>query len=120
MIADVSSVTLDHLYLRPDSPIVLCDRRSDKEQLMIDAPVAAGCHVVDAHSIDSLATDLGLLLADDPMAGERAALREFYFDGIEPGQSTERFWEQTRYEIREHDRAVQELSRVRTAVEGEE
>ena len=73
-----------------------------------------------AYTSGGVDTSLQVLLADDPMAGERAALREFYFDGIEPGQSTERFWEQTRYEIREHDRAVQELSRVRTAVEGEE
>ena len=36
MIADVSSVTLDHLYLRPSAPIALCDRRSNRSQLLDD------------------------------------------------------------------------------------
>ena len=54
MVADVSSVSLDHLYLRPESPLVLTDRRSNRDQLLQDAPVASGAHVVDESSIASL------------------------------------------------------------------
>ena len=40
LIADISSVTLDHLYLRPHAPIVLTDRRSDRIALVAESPVA--------------------------------------------------------------------------------
>jgi CDP-glycerol glycerophosphotransferase (TagB/SpsB family) len=119
LIADVSSVTLDHLYLRPQAPIVLCDRRTNRAQLLLDTPVAAGAHILDQDTIATLATDLAVIISDDQQQAARSELRDFYFDGLEPGQSTERFWQQTRFEISEHDRALQELSRVRQISEGE-
>jgi len=117
MIADVSSVTLDHLYLRPDAPIVLSDRRSNREQLLHDAPVAAGSHVVDESSIDALTSDLSAILTDDPMRAERMRLRDHYFDSLAPGQSTERFWGEVQRAIVEHDAALGDLSRVRIVEE---
>jgi hypothetical protein len=117
MIADVSSVTLDHLYLRPDSPIVLCDRRSNRAQLLDDAPVAAGAHVVDDSSIGSLGRDLAGIISEDPMRAKRHELRDFYFDSLAPGQSTERFWSEVTRAIQEHDSALRELSRVRIVEE---
>jgi hypothetical protein len=117
MIADVSSVGLDHLYLRPDSPLVLCDRRTNRAQLLDDAPVAAGCHVVDDSSIGSLAADLAWIVADDPMRRTRRELRDFYFDALAPGQSTERFWGELDRAVQEHDAALGALSRVRIVEE---
>ncbi len=113
MIADVSSVTLDHLYLRPDAPIVLCDRRSHRELLLTDAPLAAAVHVVDAASIDALGQDLARLIAEDPTREQRRAMRDFYFDAIEPGQSTERFWAAVTAAMHDHDAAIGDLSRIR-------
>ena len=117
MISDVSSVTLDHLYLRPDAPIALCDRRSNRAQLLDDAPVAAASHVVDESSIAGLADDLAALLADDPLRERRREMRDFYFDSLAPGQSTERFWDELHRAITEHDTALRELSRVRVIEE---
>lgn len=117
MIADVSSVTLDHLYLRPDAPIALCDRRSNRDQLLDDAPVAAGAHIVDATSIASLTDDLAAMLADDHLRDKRLELRDFYFDGLAPGQSTERFWTELKTAIHYHDAALRDLSRVRIVEE---
>jgi hypothetical protein len=113
MIADVSSVSLDHLYLRPDAPLALCDRRTDRSRLLEDAPVAAGSLVVDASSVDTLAADLAALLADDPLRQKRHELRDFYFDSLAPGESTTRFWDELSSAIRHHDAALRELSRVR-------
>ena len=113
MIADVSSVTLDHLYLRPDAPIALCDRRSNRVRLLDEAPVAAGSHIVDQTSIADLAADLAAMLADDPMRARRRELRDYYFDSLEPGQSTERFWSEMKNAMRHHDSALRELSRLR-------
>lgn len=119
MIADVSSVTLDHLYLRPDAPIVLCDRRSDPDLLRIDAPLSTAVHVVDADSVGRLHDDLARLLASDPTREERRAMRDFYFDGLEPGESTTRFWVQLQKAMTEHDDALGALSRVRVVSRGE-
>ena len=117
MIADVSSVTLDHLYLRPSAPIALCDRRSNRSQLLDDAPVAAGAHVVDASSIDTLTADLATMLTDDHLRDKRLELRDFYFDSLAPGQSTDRFWTELKTAIHYHDAALRDLSRVRIVEE---
>ncbi len=117
MIADVSSVTLDHLYLRPDSPIVLTDRRSSRELLLADAPVAAASYVVDQASIGTLRQDLSTIIADDTLREQRQAMRDFYFDSLAPGESTERFWGELQRAITEHDSALKALSRVRVIEE---
>ena len=117
MIADVSSVSLDHLYLRPDAPLILTDRRTNRDRLLVDAPVASGAHVVDASTIGTLQQDLSSLLAEDPLREERHRLRDFYFDSLAPGQSTERFWNELSSAIHHHDVALKELSRVRVIEE---
>jgi hypothetical protein len=117
MIADVSSVTLDHLYLRPDSPLVLCDRRSDRARLLADAPVAGAVHVLDRSTIDDLRDDLGTLLSSDPTREQRHEMRDLYFDGLGPGESTQRFWDELSKAIRDHDAALKTLSRVRVIEE---
>lgn len=119
LIADVSSVTLDHLYLRPDSPIMLCDRRTRREHLVADAPLAAVVPVIDDDSIGALASDLASLASSDPNREQRAALRDHYFDTLEPGQSTERFWSELRLAITAHDSALGELSRLRIVTTGD-
>jgi hypothetical protein len=113
MIADVSSVSLDHLYLRPDAPLAVCDRRSDRARLLEDAPVASGALVVDSTSVDTLTDAFTALLADDTMRQKRHELRDFYFDSLAPGQSTTRFWDELSSAISHHDAALRELSRVR-------
>jgi hypothetical protein len=119
LIADVSSVTLDHLYLRPAAPIMLCDRRSHREQLLADAPLAAVVPVIDNDSIGSLTEDLAGLLSSDPDEQARGSLRDHYFDTLEPGRSTERFWSELRLAITQHDSALGELSRLRIVTTGD-
>ncbi len=113
MIADVSSVTLDHLYLRPDAPIVLCDRRTERDLLLSDAPLAAAVHVLDQNNVATLGADLAQLIGNDPNRDQRHAMRDFYFDGIAPGASTERFWQELTTAMHEHDSAIGNLSRIR-------
>ena len=117
MIADVSSVSLDHLYLRPDAPLVLSDRRTNRARLLDDAPVAAGAHVVDQSSVATLPEDLAAILAIDTMRTTRHELRDFYFDALAPGQSTERFWRELTAAIHLHDAALRDLSRLRVVEE---
>ena len=117
LIADISSVTLDYLYLRPQAPIVLTDRRSNRTVLLEESPVAGAAHIVDASTIDSLAADLATIIDGDDRSTDRARVRDLYFDGLEPGHSTERFWAELNRAIAEHDEAQRSLSRVRTVVE---
>ncbi|MGA0209569.1 MAG: CDP-glycerol glycerophosphotransferase family protein [Candidatus Nanopelagicales bacterium] len=117
LIADISSVTLDHLYLRPDAPIVLTDRRSNRAALLSESPVAIASHIVDETTIGSLQTDLRRIIEHDDHVTERTQVRLLYFDGLEPGASTARFWKELKRAIHEHDQALASLSRVRTIVE---
>ena len=119
LIGDVSSVTLDHLYLRPMAPIALTDRRSDRARLLADTPVAAGSHIIDATTIGSLSRDLTLMLDSDTLRAERDRLRDLYFDGLAPGESTERFWSSLHDAIARHDGAVAGLGRLRVAAQEE-
>ena len=117
MIADVSSVSLDHLYLRPDAPLVLSDRRTNRARLLEDAPVAAGAHIVDQSTVGTLADDLASLLQHDGLRETRHELRDLYFDALAPGQSTVRFWQELTTAIAHHDAALRDLSRVRVVEE---
>ncbi len=117
LIADISSVTLDHLYLRPQAPIVLTDRRTNREALLAESPVAQAAHVVDESNVSSLASDLAQMIDEDTRVDDRHRVRHLYFDGLAPGESTARFWRALQREIAEHDAALANLSRVRT-IEG--
>ena len=117
LIADVSSVTLDHLYLRPEAPILLCDRRSDRARLIQDSPVADALTIVDATTVsDAQATIASLLTADD-MRSARERMRTFYFGDRGPGESTRTFWDEIDRAIADHDAAVRTLQRTRVTGE---
>lgn len=90
LVTDISSVGLDFLYLRPDAPIVLTDRRSDRERLLADAPIAGAVDVVDDESVADLTALLAANLADDPRHEARAGMRDHYF-GFARGESSRRF-----------------------------
>jgi hypothetical protein len=90
MVTDVSSVGLDFLYLRPDAPIVLTDRRTDRVALRADAPVSTATDVIDADNVGDVATLLAANLTSDPHAAGRAQASEHYF-GFARGESSQRF-----------------------------
>lgn len=116
LISDVSSVSLDHLYLRPDAHLVLTDRRNDRHQLMEDSPIAAASAIIDASSIAQADELIGQALTPAYIA-RRRELRDYYFDGLAPGESTTRFWSELEGAIHDHDAALQGLSRRRVIEE---
>ncbi len=113
LIADVSSVTLDHLYLAPESPILLTDRRSDPAQLLADSPMSDTCTVIDQSSIAGVAELITTSLGTDVHREDRERMRTYYFGDIEPGSSTDAFWSAITAEIAAHDFALQHIQRVR-------
>lgn len=117
LIADVSSVTLDHLYLAPQAPIILTDRRSNRELLNRDSPVAQASDVLDQSSLKDIGVMITNNLNEDTKGEDRANMRNYYFGDLAPGTSTEQFWQQMDAAIREHDIALQGLQRLRTVTE---
>ncbi|WP_313814386.1 CDP-glycerol glycerophosphotransferase family protein [Glutamicibacter sp.] len=93
LITDVSSVGLDYLYLQPEKPLIISDRRSNRERLLRDAPIAQACPVIDQDSIGGVDELLETGLLKDENAQLRREMRNFYFGDLELGQSTERFQE---------------------------
>jgi hypothetical protein len=108
---------LDHLYLRPEAPILLCDRRSDPERLAADTPLARAVTTLDATSIPRAQAILASLIADDAHRGDRLRMRSHYFGAGDPGESTRRFWDQIDRAISDHDTAVRNLNRTRVTGE---
>jgi hypothetical protein len=91
LVGDVSSVTLDYLYLRPESPIFLTDRRNDRALLESDSPLTSGADVVDSSTVSELGQTVAARLSDDSKRDDRAKTREAYFGDLQPGDSSRRF-----------------------------
>jgi hypothetical protein len=117
LIADVSSVTLDSLYLSPSAPILLTDRRSDPQQLLLDSPVASACTIIDESTKEEISEAIENCLSEDTLSEKRVAMRTYYFGDLDKGASTEKFWQELSTAIREHDIALQGLHRLRSVNE---
>jgi hypothetical protein len=113
LIADVSSVTLDYLYLTPNSPILLTDRRSNPVQLLADSPMSAACAVIDQNSISRIGELISTDLETDTHHDDRARMRTYYFGDTAKGSSTQAFWSAITSEIAAHDSALNLIQRVR-------
>ena len=112
LVSDISSVGLDFLYSRPEAPIALTDRRTDRARLLRDAPLADACHVIDKGSLGTLRADVARLLNADPFTEQRAELRRFYFDDATPGSSTAKFHAALLRTIDEHAAGVARMHEI--------
>ncbi|QIK75143.1 CDP-glycerol glycerophosphotransferase family protein [Nocardioides piscis] len=106
MVTDVSSVGLDWLYLCTDKPILITDRHCDPARFRDEVPVSHCADVVDESNVDDLASLLTARLAQDSHHFERHAMRHFYFDDLQVGDSTTRFLEAVAELVRRRDRLV--------------
>lgn len=99
LVTDISSVGLDFLYLRPEKPLILTDRRSDFAQRAEDAPISGACHVIDESNVRVLEHQLDGWISADDLADARQTARASYFGDIQRGESTARFLEKVSYLI---------------------
>lgn len=115
LIADVSSVSLDHLYLSPDAPIIITDRRTDRALLLADSPMASACTIIDADSIGRARELIAGVMSSDTHKDDRLAMRSYYFGAPDHtgAGSTERFWSELQRAMTEHDQALRGLQRLR-------
>lgn len=90
LVTDVSSVGLDFLYLRPDAPIVLTDRLTNRAALRRLSPLASAVEVIDRETVAGVEPLLLAGIESDPLRESRLAMSRHYF-GFSRGQSTEQF-----------------------------
>ena len=91
LITDVSSVGLDFLYLHPDRPLILTDRRNNMNLLHREVPVSRCCPVIAKSTADKILSTLTDHFDGSENQEARQEMRSFYFDGFEKGQSTTAF-----------------------------
>jgi hypothetical protein len=109
MVTDVSSVGLDWLYLRTECPIFITDRHHDAERLRRDVPVSRCADVLDrADGLDvpALMALFAARLEHDEHHLARVAMRHHYFDDLQVGDSTTRFFEAVSELVARRDRLV--------------
>lgn len=116
LISDISSVTLDYLYLKPNGAIFLSDRRTDFASLESESPVASASTVIDMNSVDQVSAQLEKTLQKDELAPKRAEVCRYYFGGIEAGESSKTYFAAILSSISEHETALNELIRTRRSI----
>ena len=89
LVADVSSVPVDHLFLRPEATLVLTDRRGDRAGLAAVTPLAEAAVVVDRSTVVRLRPLLAEVAAG--LGLRRLRLRDYYFAATGDGESTSAF-----------------------------
>lgn len=93
LITDISSVGLDFLYLRPDKPLILTDRRDDSQTLCNDAPISRATPIISDSTLPNVHDLILDALQNDGYADVRNQLRTFYFGEGGRGTSTRKFFE---------------------------
>ena len=116
LISDISSVTLDYLYLKPEGAIFLSDRRTDFAALESESPVASAATIIDRESVDEFSARLKKTLEKDDLAAKRAEVCRYYFGGIAAGESSKTYFVAILKSIDEHEVAVSELTRTRRSI----
>ena len=116
LISDISSVTLDYLYLKPEGAIFLSDRRTDFAALESESPVASAATIIDRESVDEFSARLKKTLEKDDLAAKRAEVCRYYFGGIAAGESSKTYFAAILKSIDEHEVAVSELTRTRRSI----
>lgn len=114
LVGDVSSVTLDYLYLQPEGPIFLTDRRDDRALLENDSPLTTGADVIDSSTIGEFGATLAARLADDTRREDRTKTRAHYFGDLRHGDSSKRFRQAVADLIAERDALLVGHRRVTT------
>lgn len=90
MITDISSVGLDYLYLCPEKPLVLTDRRNNQALLNTDAPISKACPVITEGNEEDILTRWAEYSQPESVA-LRAEMRSYYFGTNNSLTSTQAF-----------------------------
>jgi hypothetical protein len=109
LVSDVSAVTIDYLYLKPQGAMLMCDRRSNLNEFAQVSPVSKAVTVITKDNINSIDK-----LISDHISGKvdrtsYDSMRNYYFGDTKPGSSINRFIAMVDDLIKRRDKKVLEL-----------
>ena len=109
LVSDVSAVTIDYLYLKPQGAMLMCDRRSNISDFAQVAPVSKAVTVITKENINNIDKLISEHVAGQVDRTSYDSMRNYYFGDTKPGSSINRFSKMVDDLIKRRDKRVLEL-----------
>jgi CDP-glycerol glycerophosphotransferase (TagB/SpsB family) len=109
LVSDVSAVTIDYLYLKPQGAMLMCDRRSNVTDFAQVAPVSKAVTVITKENINNIDKLISEHVAGQVDRTSYDSMRNYYFGDTKPGSSINRFIAMVDDLIKRRDKRVLEL-----------
>ena len=91
LVSDVSAVSIDYLYLKPQGAMLMCDRRSNTTEFAQVAPISKAVTVLTKENINSIEKIITEHIAGKVDRSSYDSMRNYYFGDSKPGSSITRF-----------------------------
>ena len=109
LVSDVSAVTLDYLYLKPQGAMLMCDRISNKEIFTQVAPVSKAVTNITNLNIGNIEQIISDHVSGKVDRSSYDEMRNYYFGDTKPGSSIARFIAMVNDLIQRRDNRVSQL-----------
>jgi len=109
LVSDVSAVTIDYLYLKPQGAMLMCDRRSNVNEFAKVAPVSKAVTVITKDNINSIDKLISGHVSGQVDRTSYDSMRNYYFGDTKPGSSINRFIAMVDDLIKRRDKKVLDL-----------
>lgn len=103
LISDISSVSLDFLYLHTDKGLIVTDRHDDPSGTRSQSAIGAELSVLSSSTVQGLAEIVEQALNGSNALSSRQRLKSHYFDGHQAGGSTQAFIDAVEHAISERE-----------------
>jgi hypothetical protein len=109
LVSDVSAVTLDYLYLKPQGAMLMCDRLSNKDLFTQVAPVSKAVTNITNLNIGNIEQIISDHVSGKVDRSSYDEMRNYYFGDTKPGSSIARFIAMVNDLIHRRDNRVSQL-----------
>lgn len=109
LVSDVSAVTIDYLYLKPQGAMLMCDRRSNITEFAQVAPVSKAVTVITKENINNIDKLISDHVSEQVDRSSYDSMRNYYFGDTKPGSSINRFIAMVDDLIKRRDNRVSQL-----------
>ncbi len=109
LVSDVSAVTIDYLYLKPQGAMLMCDRLSNKEIFTQVAPVSKAVTNITNLNIGNIEQIISDHVSGKVDRSSYDEMRNYYFGDTKPGSSIARFIAMVNDLIQRRDNRVSQL-----------
>jgi CDP-glycerol glycerophosphotransferase (TagB/SpsB family) len=109
LVSDVSAVTIDYLYLKPQGTMLMCDRLSNKDLFTQVAPVSKAVTNITNLNIGNIEQIISDHVSGKVDRSSYDEMRNYYFGDTKPGSSIARFIAMVNDLIQRRDNRVSQL-----------